>query len=218
MAKIPKFKDRNEERKFWATHDLADFADDTEVVQVDRHPKDTNPTRQKRWPIQVYLTPEEGLALESFAERTGESRNSIVRAALRKYIVAQSPTVPIDPRAAYLKDTNLGPTEKVTFLHVQLLSANPKRDHDLARKLKSILQVAYPGAGVVEVMVRKLAAPMAKHGMLRLADDPEVGGSLSAPECKLVCTAVAEIAERTIGQQLRARHPIAEVTRRAVNE
>jgi len=33
MAKIPEFKTIEEEREFWATHELTDYLDDVEVVE-----------------------------------------------------------------------------------------------------------------------------------------------------------------------------------------
>jgi predicted DNA binding CopG/RHH family protein len=35
MARIPEFKNRQEEREFWDTHDAADYFDDTEEVEIE---------------------------------------------------------------------------------------------------------------------------------------------------------------------------------------
>ena len=34
MNKIPRFKSEKEEAEFWATHDLVDYVDDTQPVEV----------------------------------------------------------------------------------------------------------------------------------------------------------------------------------------
>lgn len=47
---------------------------------------DTNAARAKRWRMDLYLEPEDGKLLERIADKSGESMNTHVRAALRPYL------------------------------------------------------------------------------------------------------------------------------------
>ena len=47
---------------------------------------DTNKARASRWRMDLYIEPEDGKLLERIAEKTGESMNTHVRAALRPYL------------------------------------------------------------------------------------------------------------------------------------
>lgn len=205
MAKIPKFKNRQEEREFWASHDFADYAADTTDVA---RPKDTNATRRKSWTVNAYLTHEEGLALAELAKNMGESKSTILRQALNKFINAELASAGpghASVHSGYLDGIDLEHfSGQVTYVGVFMSTDSPSRDVDLARVLKSLLQIALP-VTQVEVMLKR-----AKPGLLaatrQLLPALEIKGKLTKRDLSQLSTAIRKVAERSIGQRLRGRH------------
>lgn len=202
MAKIPKFKNIQEEREFWATHDFADYVDDTtDVVR----PKDRNATRQKSWTVNVYLTHEEGIALAELAKSMGESKSTILRQALHK-LLSDSGGQSTSSHETFAPGNSVGPlVERIAYIGAFLSTENPTRDVDLARMLKSVLQAALPGPQI-EVMLKRVRK-MEEDFSGMLARGIEIKGKLSKRETALVLATIIDMVERSIGTQLRGRHP-----------
>lgn len=206
------FKTPAEEREFWETQDL------TKLVHKERH-RDTHVTRNRRWVVNAYLSPEEGLALAEFAARAGESKSDVIREAVRQHIRRERKARSWDAdevRAKYLKGIDVPDVAgRLKSITVTFPSDTPNRDVDLARKLKSVLLLAFPGAHVVchAKDARRLGAPdeMVRQG---IADETEVRGDLSEFDAERVRQAARAIALATIGDELVERHPPA--PRRAV--
>ncbi len=79
MAKIPKFRSEEEEIEFWDTHSLADYADDTE--EVDMKFLDKRPGK-KRTTIYLSTVEHEEIRKLSFARNI--SMAAFIRLAVRE--------------------------------------------------------------------------------------------------------------------------------------
>lgn len=206
------FKTPAAEREFWETQDL------TKLVHKERR-RDTHVTRTRRWVVNAYLSPEEGLALEEFAARAGESKSDVIREALRQHIRREKKARSWNAdevRARYLKGIDAPDvTGRLKSITVTFPSDAPNRDVDLARKLKSVLLIAFPGAHVICYAkdARRLGTP-SDRGRQGLADEPELRSDLSEFDQERVRQAARAIALATIGDELVERHPPA--PRRAV--
>ena len=81
MAKIPKFKTLKDEIKFWETHCLSDYLDDTE--EVDLKITDSR-NKKKRTTIYLDIQEHEKIRKLSFIKKT--SMNEFIREAIHDKI------------------------------------------------------------------------------------------------------------------------------------
>jgi predicted DNA binding CopG/RHH family protein len=72
MKKIPKFKSEKEEAEFWATHDSADYLEDTKEIKVGF-------TRPKKKLVSLRLDDRTINELKKIAERKGIGYLELVR-------------------------------------------------------------------------------------------------------------------------------------------
>ncbi len=79
MAKIPEFKTKEEERKFWASHSSADYWDDTEEC-------DDTFKRPKLKSVSLKLDPAMLEKIKVIAHKRGLSYNALIRYLLSKGI------------------------------------------------------------------------------------------------------------------------------------
>ncbi len=79
MAKIPEFKTKEEERKFWETHSSADYWDDMQDAD-----DEFQPPRLKS--VSLKLDPEVMEKIRAVARKRGLSSSALIRFLLSKGI------------------------------------------------------------------------------------------------------------------------------------
>ncbi len=77
MSKIPIFKNEDEEAKFWDTHDVTDFLEETEEVEM----KFTDDRKKKRTTLYLPLTEHETIRKMAFDKKI--SMNEFIRQAIK---------------------------------------------------------------------------------------------------------------------------------------
>jgi len=201
MPKIPKFKDREEERRFWETHSFVDYVDDTEEVRVRR---DSNATRRRTWSVHVYLEPDEALALEALSEKLGRPKNTILRQAFHRFLESEVGAKKKHPFLNGVRPNDI----PIESLKTQFSSERPTRDADLAKRFKTVLMVAFPACKKVDVAVNQLKDSYSDEILDTLARDTEVQGTMSSKDKDRIKETVQKIANRVLRHKLLARHPI----------
>lgn len=74
ISKIPKFKNLNEEAKFWDNHDIGDFMDELKIVKSVYHPTEENKTT-----MTIRLAPGLKKQVDKIAQSYDISTSSLIR-------------------------------------------------------------------------------------------------------------------------------------------
>jgi len=177
-------------------------------------PHDQNPTRLRKRCLTIYLDPKEDLGLDAVEKHFALPKTQILRKALCDFLRAHEEVIGFDPfnvSSQYLGGVDMTVlSPKLRYIGIQFFSDDPRRDRDLAQKLKNLILMVFPEGPKVEVMIRNLLGAGTVDVLELLCATPDIQGDITGQQRNTIERRIKGIAKRSIGKTLRARHIITE--------